>query len=72
MQTTKTTPAGPAPTDRVWVGINGEARCDVHAGHSLSAAITARPAASHHRTDLDDWEAFSRAEAPCETCPAQP
>lgn len=73
MQTTnETTTAQPEQTGRIWIGLNAETRCDVHAGHSLAAAITARPNASHHRTDLDDWVAITRAEAPCETCENRP
>lgn len=70
-QTTKTTPAGPAPTDRIWIGVRGETRCDTHAGGYLSAEIAARPNARYQHTGLDDWVAVTRAEADCETCERQ-
>lgn len=68
MQTTRPTPT--TETDRVWINVNGETRCDVHAGHYLTAAITAAPHGGRHLTALGDWLATTTDQATCETCPA--
>lgn len=68
MQTTHPTPT--TKTDRVWINGNGETRCDLHAGHYLTAAITAAPHGGRHLTALGDWLATTTDQATCETCPA--